>query len=552
MRNKPKNKRRFTSVKAALFFTGLGLLLFSIPYLVKADLGIDDLYSCPDGYPEGPAFTDHIEQEEIVNGSLIFDDILDIGEKLFIVDFNTCDGRGRPATTGGGAKRSPEGQPPFLRTSAPDSNSCSGCHNEPSAGGGGDFVVNVFVLAQTLDPVTESVNGEFSNERNTLGMFGAGPIEMLAREMTTELHAIRDEAIASAQESGQTVREVLVAKGISFGTLIVNADGSIDPSEIEGIDHDLIVKPFHQAGKVISLREFTNNAMNHHHGMQSEERFDLNPDKGVDFDEDGIPRELTIGDMTAVSLWQASLATPGRLMPAEGTEVVAQGEALFAEIGCTSCHLPELVLDSPMFVEPNPFNPAGNFSDTSMSVSFDMTKEGLNQRLEAQGGGAIVRAYTDLKRHDLCDDPDEPDAIRFFCNEQLAQERPDQNGKPGTEFFLTRKLWDVGNSGPYGHRGDLTTITEAILVHGGEARDSRDAFVALSTDDQAAIISFLKTLQVLPPGTDLIMSEGDTDATSPMDGISTNTLLIIIGVLAVLLVISVLMMLRRGPQAKVK
>jgi hypothetical protein len=35
----------------------------------------------------------------------------------------------------------------------------------PEVGGAGDFVANVFVLAQTLDPVTESVNGNFSNER---------------------------------------------------------------------------------------------------------------------------------------------------------------------------------------------------------------------------------------------------------------------------------------------------------------------------------------------------------------------------------------------------
>ena len=38
--------------------------------------------------------------------------------------------------------------------------------------------------------------------------------------------------------------------------------------------------PFHQAGAVVSLRQFTNNAFTHHHGMQSEERF------GVGIDED--------------------------------------------------------------------------------------------------------------------------------------------------------------------------------------------------------------------------------------------------------------------------
>ena len=36
-------------------------------------------------------------------------------------------------------------------TSAPDSDACAGCHNDPEAGGAGDFVANVFVLAQTLE-----------------------------------------------------------------------------------------------------------------------------------------------------------------------------------------------------------------------------------------------------------------------------------------------------------------------------------------------------------------------------------------------------------------
>ena len=89
--------------------------------------------------------------------------------------------------------------------------------------------------------------------------------------------------------------------------------------------------------------------------------------------------------------------------------------------------------------------------------------EGERPRLRrGRHGTAIVRAYTDLKRHNLCDDPADPDPIRYFCNEQLAQGRPDQDGRPGTEFFLTRKLWDVGNTAPYGHRGDVSTIWEAI------------------------------------------------------------------------------------------
>ncbi len=211
----------------------------------------------------------------------------------------TVDELGEPVDAGQIAK---------LRTSAPDSDACAGCHNDPEAGGGGDFVANVFVLAQTLDPVTLSVSPSRSNNRNTLAMHGSGPIEMLAREMTTDLQA----QFAALPSVAGTY--TLTTNGVDFD---VEIDGSKNVIEAEGIDPDLIVKVFHQAGKVISLREFSDNAMNHHHGMQAEERFDLNPAKGFnpDFDNDGYERELTIGDQTAISIWQAQLSTPTQVMP---------------------------------------------------------------------------------------------------------------------------------------------------------------------------------------------------------------------------------------------
>ena len=461
---------------------------------------------CPPGLEADAAIVPNsVEQSDINSGALKFGEINDHGEALFIAAFNTCDGRGRPETTGGGAKRAiptndengeplSAGQIAKLRTSAPDSDACAGCHNSPETGGAGDFVANVFVLAQVLDPMTQSVSPTRSNSRNTLGMHGSGPIEMLTREMTVELQA----AAAGLADGIHTIS----SKGVDFeievaGGAVVATDG--------GIDADLIVKPFHQAGKVISLREFSTNAMNHHHGMQAEERFDLNPAKGFDpdYDADGYERELTIGDQTAISIWQAQLSTPTQVLPTDNKALkeVEKGERVFNDIGCASCHVPEMVLNTTHFVEPDPRNPAGTCASAAEGCpdySFDMTVTGDAPRLEAgPGGTAIVRAYTDLKRHNLCDD-EGPGAIRWFCNEQLAQGRADQDGKPGSEFFLTRKLWDVGNTAPYGHRGDLTTITEAILQHGGEGRASRDAFDKKNKKDQKALVNFLKTLQIVP------------------------------------------------------
>jgi mono/diheme cytochrome c family protein len=475
-----------------------------LPLLIQALTGMsvlplaataDMIRTCPDGFNDAPVVARHIEQVDINSGALSFAEINAQGEALFRAPFNRCDGQGRPATTGTGEKRVAD-EPAKIRTSAPDSDSCAGCHAQPEAGGAGDFVANVFVLAQALDPVTFSVGPEFSNDRNTLGMHGSGPIDMLSREMTTDLLAQR----AGLPDGVHT----LTTKGVDFKVEI--AGGEVVAAE--GVDRDLIIKPYHQSGVVVSVREFTDNAFNHHHGMQAEERFDLNPAKGEsDYDEDGVERELTIGDVTAATIWQAQLSTPVQVMPKGNHErqVVKHGEQLFDDVGCTSCHVPKMVLNSRNYVEPNPFNPPGTCSsaaDGCPDYAFDMTKDGDKPRLEkGPHGTAIVRAYTDLKRHNLCDDPG-PDAIRFFCNELVPQGRPDQDGKPGTEFFLTRKLWDVGNTAPYGHRGDVSTIFEAIMLHGGEGRTSRDAYASLADADQQAVVKFLKTLQIVPQGSD--------------------------------------------------
>ncbi len=491
-------------------------------------------HECPDGYPETPVLPGHIDQAKIVDGALPFDELFSTGQGLFEAIFNHCDGQGRPATTGTGEKRGPD-EPDFIRTSAPDSSACAGCHNQPRSGGGGDFVANVFVLAQAMDPVMESVSPEFSNERNTLGLFGAGPIEMLSREMTNELQSIRVAALQEAADRSAVVTKTLISKGVNFGSVTAYPDGSVDSSGIKGVDADLIIKPFHQAGVVRSIREFTINAMNHHHGVQAAERFDLNTEKGPDFDEDGVANELTMGDITAVTIYQAALGTPGQVLPRDPSErrTVTAGEELFEQIGCSSCHMPKMTLESRFFVEPNPMNPPGTFNNVSQSFSFDMTRQGEGPYLErGPDGTALVRPYTDLKRHNLCDDTGHPDPIRFFCNEALAQARPDQDGKPGQEFFLTRKLWDVGNSAPYGHRGDLTTITDAILFHAGEARTSRDAFAALSVEEQTAIVKFLKTLQILPPGSRRVVKESHQAGRGTMPVLS-SILLVVIATLVV-------------------
>lgn len=444
---------------------------------------------------DGPVVRRHLDQRAIETGTIPILDVIEAGRVLFAAKFNSFDGQGRPGTTGGGAPRVPGSAPRFIRTSAPDANSCAGCHNDPSPGGAGDVVANVFVLSQTLDPVNPSVAEEFSNERNTLGMHGAGLIEMLAREMTAELQTIRDDAVRDSRASGIAVTRTLLAKGVRFGSITAQPDGQVSSANVAGVDADLVIRPFHQKGVVVSLREFTNNAYNHHHGMQSMERFGSQRTGSADFDQDGVPDELTAGDITAATIYQAALNTPGQVIPNDGdiARAIIRGERTFSRAGCTECHVPEMYLETARFSEPNPYNPAGNLrlGDVERPVTFDLATEGILPRPEkTHDGKIVVRAFTDLKRHNLCDEQ-----TTHFCNEKLIQ-----GGVP-TPQFLTRKLWDCGSTAPFGHRGDLTTATEVIAAHGGEARASRLAFQALPKREQDEVVEFLKSLQILPEGT---------------------------------------------------
>jgi len=457
--------------------------------------------------------------------------LVDFGRKLFVASWTSQEGAGRPLSKGTGASLSDSSDPlifprNFNRISGPDTNSCSGCHNKPDVGGGGDIVGNVFVLGQRFDfatfddldrIVTKGAVDErglpvtlqsIANSRKTIGMFGSGFIEMLARQMTEDLQTIRD-----ATPPGS--HRILTSKGITFGYIAHRADGSWDTSGVTGLPApalltsgstppDLIVRPFHQAGNVISLRQFTNNAFNHHHGIQSEERFGL----GVDADDDGFVNELTRADVTAATVFQATLPVPGQLIhdDPEVRAAVKNGKRRFVEIGCAVCHVPALPLDRNgwIYTEPNPYNPAGNLRPgDAPTLSIDLTSEELPPpRLKPRDGVVWVPAYTDFKLHDITSGPGDPN------HEPLDMNQP--AGSPaffeGNGKFITRKLWGIANQHSFGHHGQYTTMREAVLAHSGEALASRLAFQSLDDYDRDSIIEFLKSLQILPRGTrDLVL-----------------------------------------------
>lgn len=396
------------------------------------------------------------------------------------------------------------------REGGANSTSCVSCHNAPIANGGGDIAQNVLVdPAHTGDPTKYL-------ERNTLPVFALGPVQLVAEEMSVELYAHRAKAKAMACADGVSQIE-LIAKGISFGFVSVIRTHNdpckvhFDWSKLEGVDEDLVVRPFGWKGNKATIREFTRGAANNELGLQAVE---LVGDADGDFDS--VTNELTVGDMTALTIYMAALERPVSKIELHEVDllelsdsqraIILWGERVFAETGCASCHKPSLPVESPIFTEPS--QTPGYFDETFLDgslpsehglmrdrpIRFDITKDQPNNRIPQdngdvallgatpveQDGTATVRWFSDFKRHDMGEglaDPSEPLGI-------------------GARMWLTRSLAGVGSTGPWLHDGRATTLDEAILAHGGEAKDERSRYEALSSADQAALITFLENLVV--------------------------------------------------------
>ena len=467
------------------------------------------------------------------------------GDTIFGNTFNAVDGSGVNVGTGERYSHVPRADLTGpgqwfthtpLRVTGPNAAGCFECHNIPVEDGAGLPGANVH-----RDPTRSAMMSKFI-QRNTPHLFGAGGVQRLAEEMTDDLRAKAAAAITSCGAVGCTVTVTLTTKGINFGTVVIrrvavdpmtppnNCNGTdaipfIDPADclagvtaditgLQGIARDLVVRGFQWKGAIAFIRDFNRDASNQEIGMQSVEL--VGEDKDGDFD--GVTNELRVGDQTALALYIAGQPRPTtrqeltklNLLPTAervgSTEAasISRGSSAFAQIGCATCHVPSLTINKATFSEPSQNanfrdrvfpagqDPISRSLNPATAVKFDLTRDQPNNRVIVNGsevrfgafekgsasGSALVRLYGDLKRHNM--------------GPRLA-EQVDEIGT-GNSTWLTENLWGVGSTAPYLHDGRATTLTEAILEHGGEAQASRDAFVALSTSSKTDVITFLNNL----------------------------------------------------------
>lgn len=384
------------------------------------------------------------------------------------------------------------------RATGPNAQSCLDCHNRPNDGAG-----SIATNAQR-DPLHSGDVGKII-QRNTPHLFGGGALQQLGQEMTSELQHIRKEADDEACKNKTSVERALKAKGVDFGVIRVNCQSGIrylDNSGIKGVSSDLVVRPFQWKKTVRTVRDFVLDASHNEIGMQGVEIVGA----GQDGDGDGVVNELTVGQVTALTVYMAAQPRPTTrveltdwnilddksgdvlgiepVKSEEERQEIKRGGEVFAQIGCAQCHKPQLALKNTQFTEPN-----GTFGP----VSFDLAKDGpdnmetnngkrLGDFNETDGSGyTIVRLYGDLKRHDLGPQ----------LAESIDEPSSDAPNGVGASTFGTKELWGVGCTGPWLHDGRATTLTDAISYHGGEAAQSRTAFKALDAAGKHALFAFL-------------------------------------------------------------
>lgn len=404
------------------------------------------------------------------------------------------------------------------REGGPQAQSCIACHASPLPNGAGALALNVVV-----DPLQTGDGRQFL-ERNTLHLFGLGAVQRIAEEMTAELKQREAKLAWGVCEVGIDLSTKLETKGVNFGWLSASPRESgegclaqMDYRDVIGIDSDLVVKMFGWKGTHATLRGFTRGAAHNEMGMQAVDLVGT-----ADGDFDGVVNELTVGDLTAMTIYMAGLERPTSrieldalglvpLEPAE-RETILAGERRFAGIGCADCHKPTMTIDDPVFREPSavPGFAEAQFPSGEMAaehglapekaISFSLVADQPNNRVELPNGQpfrlgayestadgkAIVRWYSDFKRHEMGPALADPvDAFGF-----------------GASVWPTRSLAGVGSTGPWLHHGHATTLDEAIVAHGGEAEASRRAYQALPPDAQAEIVAFLENLVITKIDTD--------------------------------------------------
>ncbi len=426
-------------------------------------------------------------------GDWDLDALFVVGDELFELEFRPEDGLGNNLGALEQVSAGAAASPNMRRVhhgefGGPDSMNCATCHFKGGPDGAGAPTQHGYFRSDGDDAVA-------ADERQPPQVIGLGPIEALAAEMSANLDGQRTEAVERALATGIPETVELTTHGVSFGQLVASPQGDVDLSNVSGVDEDLVVRPFGWKGHQATIRGIADESFRIHMGvlsMAGEERarrgeirrtlYGDGPD--FDLDNDGTFGELDDGMLTTIVAYLAQLEAPIMAPPRNEAllQYWADGQQVFEQVQCDACHQPTLILSDPIIRT----RPDHSVWADAPPVEIDVARDGEHPKIEplfsSPNSPFRVHLFSDLRRHDM--------------GPELAA--PMDQGHIPASVWLTRPLWGLAETAPYLHDGRATTLDEAIRLHGGESRPSRDAYVESSEYERKALQVYLLSLTRAP------------------------------------------------------
>jgi CxxC motif-containing protein (DUF1111 family) len=277
---------------------------------------------------------------------------------------------------------------------------------------------------------------------NSDGDFAVPGVGTILHRLTSlDATAIRAQDAVNHYELRQT--PALFGLGLLEGVAEADVLALADPDDAD--DDGISGRPswtdggrlgrFGWKAQVPSLKEFVRDAVTAELGMT------LPYQEGLTFgaihDTDDILDPEAGGEMVTLVATYLELLGPAPPGSTADAAAVALGQTRFDDAGCAACHVPSL-----------------------------------------PGEDGPVPAYTDLLLHETL-----PAGVPGIEDASANQRE-----------FRTAPLWGIRLSAPYMHDGAADDLDQAIQQHDGEAAASRDAYVAMSEADRAALVTFLESL----------------------------------------------------------
>jgi CxxC motif-containing protein (DUF1111 family) len=234
--------------------------------------------------------------------------------------------------------------------------------------------------------------------------------------------------------------------------LALEAQGSPDPTARGTLVGGMYIGRFGKKALTVNLLQQTVGAYQQDIGITSDLLSEdlFNPQAGSRASDGVADPEVSSSTVANVVFYLKTLRAPSRREP-DHPEVLA-GEQVFEDLGCTGCHVPTLQ------------------TGRSEIAVLDCV---------------AFYPYTDLLLHDMGPGLDDG------YTEGIAL----------TSEWRTPPLWGIGIQQNFQggrafflHDGRAESLEQAIELHGGEGASSADAFAALSPEDRARLVRFLRSL----------------------------------------------------------